>query len=104
MYVIDNLSRGFRELVNKKAVFVKKDIRDIKFIKKIILEKNKYRNTSCALIDVQESEKFKKMYYENNIRNCNLRSMQRYICQNIIYSSSAEYMEKQKILLEKMTI
>ena len=39
VYVIDNLSRGFRELVNKKAVFVKKDIRDIKFIKKIILEK-----------------------------------------------------------------
>ena len=48
VYVIDNLSRGFRELVNKKAVFVKKDIRDIKFIKKIILEKNKYRNTSCC--------------------------------------------------------
>ena len=49
VYVIDNLSRGFRKLVNKKAVFVKRDIRDIKLIKKFILKKkNKYCNTSCG--------------------------------------------------------
>ena len=99
VYVIDNLSRGFRKLVNKKAVFVKRDIRDIKLIKKFILKKK--INTVihlAALTDVQESEKFKKMYYENNITGTAnlLEACKNTSVKNIIYSSSAGVYGKTK--------
>ena len=39
IYILDNLSTGHQKLVNKKTEFIKGDIRNLNFIKKIIKEK-----------------------------------------------------------------
>lgn len=59
--VVDNLSKGFDRLVNKKAIFIKADIHNTKLIKEILI--NYKINTVihlAALTDVQESQKKKK--------------------------------------------
>jgi UDP-glucose 4-epimerase len=66
--VIDNLSRGFKKLVNKKTNFYKLDLKEEKKIKKII-KKNKIDTIihMAALIRVDESIKKPKIYYRNNV-------------------------------------
>ena len=36
MIILDNLSRGYKKLINKKTKFIKADIKDFKKIKKFI--------------------------------------------------------------------
>ena len=63
IFVIDNLSRGYKKFLNKKVSLIKTDIKDISKINKIL---KKYRIETiihlAALTDVQESEKYKKKY------------------------------------------
>tara|TARA_E500000178_G_C17026851_1_gene758448 strand:- start:1006 stop:2007 length:1002 start_codon:yes stop_codon:yes gene_type:complete len=99
VYVIDNLKRGFKQLLSNKAVLIKKDIRDTKFIKKFIIKKK--INTIihlAALTDVQESETYKKMYYENNVVGTAnlLEACKNTSIKTIIYSSSAGVYGKTK--------
>ncbi|MDC1124547.1 UDP-glucose 4-epimerase GalE [Pelagibacteraceae bacterium] len=66
--VIDNLSRGYKKLVNRKTNFYKLDLKEEKKIKRII-EKNKIDTIihMAALIRVDESIKKPKIYYRNNV-------------------------------------
>ena len=66
--IIDNLETGYKKLINKKAIFVKGDIKNLKYLSKIIY---KYRINSiihlAAYLNISEAEKNKKKYYENNV-------------------------------------
>jgi len=91
VFIIDNLVTGYKKLINKKAKFIKSDIKDKSKIIKIIKD---YNISSiihlAAYLNVSEAEKNKKKYYQNNIigtknileasKNSNVKS--------IIFSSS----------------
>ena len=40
VFIIDNLSTGYKKLINKKAIFYKASIHQDKLIRKIILKNN----------------------------------------------------------------
>ncbi len=91
VFILDNLSTGFKRLINKKATFIKGDIANTAKVKKIII-KNDIDSIIhlAAHLNVSEAEKYKKKYNKNNIKgtlrlieackNSNIR--------NIIFSSS----------------
>ena len=66
--IVDNLETGHKKLINKNAIFVKCDIKNLKHLSKIIL---KYKINSvihlAAYLNVSEAEKNKKKYYKNNV-------------------------------------
>ena len=65
--IYDNLSTGRKMLVNKKAKFIKGDIKNIKLLKKIIINFNIQVIIHLAgCLNISESEKNKKKYYKNN--------------------------------------
>ena len=65
--IYDNLSTGRKILVNKKAKFIKGDIKNIKLLKKIIINFNIQAIIHLAgCLNISESEKNKKKYYKNN--------------------------------------
>jgi len=89
--IFDNLATGYKKLINKKAKFIKGDIKNKKELSKVI---NDYKIDSiihlAAYLNISESEIYKKKYYDNNIEGTlNLIN----ICKdakvkNIIFSSS----------------
>ena len=87
--VLDNLSTGYRFLINKKSKFFKGDINNKKLIKKII---NKFHIDTiihlAASLNVSEAQKNKKKYYKNNIVGTNklLLSCKNTTVKNIIFS------------------
>ena len=68
VFIIDNLSTGYKKLLNKKAKFFNIDINQSHSIRKIILE-NKIDSVIhlAAKLNVIEAEKKPKIYYKNNI-------------------------------------
>ena len=66
--IIDNLATGYKKLINKKAIFVKGDIKNFKKLSKIIY---KYKIDSiihlAAYLNISEAERNKKKYYQNNV-------------------------------------
>ena len=89
--VLDNLSTGYKILINKKSKFFKGDINNKKLIIKII---NKFNIDTiihlAASLNVSEAQKNKKKYYKNNITGTNnlLLSCKNTTVKNIIFSSS----------------
>ena len=89
--VVDNLSTGYKILINKKSKFFKGDINNQKLIKKLI---NKFNIDTiihlAASLNVSEAEKNKKKYYKNNITGTKnlLLSCKNTTVKNIIFSSS----------------
>ena len=91
IFIIDNLSTGFKKLINKKAIFIKGNIKDSKKVNDI-LKKNNIDSIIhlAAHLNVSEAERNKKKYNSNNIlgtlklveacKNSNVK--------NIIFSSS----------------
>ena len=89
--ILDNLATGYKKLINKKAKFIKADIKNKSKILSIIKD---FKINSiihlAAHLNVSEAEKNKKKYYQNNIvgtknlldacKNSNIK--------NIIFSSS----------------
>ncbi|MBA1340502.1 MAG: UDP-glucose 4-epimerase [Pelagibacterales bacterium] len=68
IYVVDNLSTGYKKLINKKIKFYKIDIRNTKKIKEIIKNNNIYSVIHlAACLSVGEGEKKPKKYYSNNV-------------------------------------
>ena len=67
--IIDNLANGYRKLINKKAIFIKGDIKNFKKLSKTF---NKYKIDSiihlAAYLNISEAERNKKKYYQNNVR------------------------------------
>jgi UDP-glucose 4-epimerase len=92
VFVIDNLVRGSKKLLDKRAKFFEKDINNFKFINNFLI-KNKIDTIVhlAALTDVQESEKNKAKYYENNIIGTKklIEACKNTYVKNIVYSSSA---------------
>jgi len=66
--IIDNLATGYKKLINKKAIFVKGDIKNFKKLSKTV---NKYKIDSiihlAAYLNISEAETNKKKYYQNNV-------------------------------------
>ena len=89
--ILDNLVTGYKKLINKKAKFVKTDIKNKSKIKKIIKD---YDISSiihlAAYLNVSEAENNKKKYYKNNIIGTKnlLEVCKNSNVENIIFSSS----------------
>ena len=89
--ILDNLSTGYKTLINKKSKFYKGDINNKKLINKLI---NKFNIDTiihlAAFLNVREAEKNKKKYYKNNVTGTKnlLLSCQNTTVKNIIFSSS----------------
>jgi UDP-glucose 4-epimerase len=89
--ILDNLVTGHKKLINKKAIFIKEDLKNKNVLNKIIQE---YQIDTiihlAAHLNVSEAEKNKKKYYKNNIEGTlNLvNSCKNSKVNNIIFSSS----------------
>ena len=89
--IIDNLVTGRKKLLNKKAKFIKEDIKNKTSLIKII---NDYEINSiihlAGSLNVSEAEKNKKKYYKNNVEGTlNLvNACKNSTVKNIIFSSS----------------
>ena len=91
IFVLDNLSTGHKKLIHKKSKFIKGDIKNFNFLKKII-KKHCIQTIIhlAAHLNISEAEKKKIKYYKNNVigtknlllacKNSNVRK--------IIFSSS----------------
>ena len=66
--ILDNLVTGYKKLINKKAKFIKADIKNKSNICKIIRDNDISSIIHlAAYLNVSEAEKNKKKYYQNNI-------------------------------------
>ena len=92
IYIIDNLSSGYRKLINKKAKFFKANILNYKIVKKII-KKNKIDSVIhlAANLIISEGEKYPKKYFKNNVTGTQnlLKACSDSTIKNFIFSSSA---------------
>lgn len=108
VFIIDNLSTGYKKLINKKNTFFLCDINDHKKVKSII-EKNKINSIihCAAKLSVEESEKKPEIYYKNNVAGTlNLiKACKNTLVKNFIFSSTcAVYGSKSRIVNEKSLI
>ena len=89
--IVDNLSTGFKKLINKKAKFFKTDINNTKKIREIIIN-NKISTIIhlAAVLSVEESEKKPKKYYKINVTGTKslLTATIKTSVKNIIFSST----------------
>ncbi len=91
IFILDNLVTGFKRLINKKATFIKGDIKNINIIKKIIIKNNIDSIIHlAAYLNISEAEKNKKKYNQNNIiGTLNLiKACKNSKVRNVIFSSS----------------
>lgn len=89
--ILDNLSTGYKKLINKKAVFIKGDVKSYISLLKII---KKYKIESiihlAACLNISEAEKNKKKYYKNNVLGTLnvVKCCKNTTIKNIVFSSS----------------
>ena len=89
--IIDNLETGYKKLINKNAIFVKGDIKNLEQLSKLF---HKYKINSvihlAAYLNISEAEKNKKKYFENNVRGTLnvIKCCQNINIKNIVFSSS----------------
>jgi len=92
VFIIDNLSTGYKKLINKKSKFIKRDLKKKKGLRQIIL-KNKINSVIhlAASLDVNESQKNPIKYIQNNVKSTiNLINACKYtLVTNFIFSSTA---------------
>ena len=90
--ILDNLSTGFKKLINKKAKFFKVDIKNTKKINQI-LNKNKIDGVIhlAANLVIGEGQKYPKKYFTNNVLGTNsvLEALKNTNVKNFIFSSTA---------------
>ncbi len=89
--ILDNLVTGYKRLINKKAKFIKADLKNKRYLNKII-NKNKIDTIIhlAAYLNVSEAENNKRKYYKNNIIGTKnlIESCKNSNIKNIIFSSS----------------
>ncbi len=89
--ILDNLKTGHKKLIDKKAIFIKGDIKNRKLLSGIIKRYNIQTIFHlAALLNVSEAERNKSRYYKNNIygtKNIILACKNNSV-QNFIFSSS----------------
>ena len=89
--ILDNLVTGYKKLINKKAIFVKADIKNKRKLTEIIRQ---YEINSiihlAAYLNVSEAEKNKRKYYLNNVKGTEnlIKACKNSSVINIIFSSS----------------
>ncbi len=92
VFIVDNLSTGFRKLLNKKAIFFKTDIHNLKKINQI-LKKNNIETIVhlAASLLIEESERSPKKYFKNNVEGTKklLLALKDTSVKNFIFSSTA---------------
>ena len=91
VFILDNLVTGYKKLINKKAFFIKGSIKDAYKVRKIII-KNKIDTIIhlAAHLNVNEAEKNKKKYNDNNVKGTYeiVKACKNSKVRNIIFSSS----------------
>jgi UDP-glucose 4-epimerase len=108
IFIIDNLSTGFKKLINKKAFFYNLNILTTNKLKKIITE-NKIDTVIhlAASLSIGVGEKYPKIYYKNNVMGTEslLKACKNSLVKNFIFSSTAAiYKDGQKIVNENSKI
>ena len=108
IFIVDNLSTGYKKLINKKAKFYKVNILDTKKLKQIIVNHkiDSVIHLAGSLI-IGFGEKNPKLYYKNNVLGTKsiLLACKNTLVKNFIFSSTAAvYRDKQKIVHEKSII
>ena len=108
IFIIDNLSSGFKKLLNKKAHFINLNILNTSKLKKIIIH-NKIDSVIhlAASLIISVGEMHPKLYYKNNVLGTKslLRACNNSLVKNFIFSSTAAvYKEGQKIVSEKSKV
>ena len=106
--IVDNLSTGYKSLINKKAFFYLCDIKNFKKLNKIF----KKHNISsvihlAASLSVGESEKKPKKYYLNNVFGTKnvIKCCDQNNVKNLIFSSTcAVYKDQLKIVKESSKV
>ena len=92
IFIIDNLSTGYRRLINKKAKFFKVDILKSKKVREIIVKNNidSVIHLAASLI-IEEGEKYPKKYFKNNVLGTKnlLESCENTGVKNLVFSSTA---------------
>tara|TARA_Y100000768_G_scaffold196205_1_gene147442 strand:- start:1252 stop:2232 length:981 start_codon:yes stop_codon:yes gene_type:complete len=92
IFIIDNLSTGYKKLINKKAKFFKCNILDTKKVREIIIENNidSIIHLAANLI-IGEGEKQKKKYFKNNVKGTEsiLSTIKGTNVKNFLFSSTA---------------
>ena len=92
IFIIDNLSTGYRRLINKKAKFFKIDILKNKKVREIII-KNEIDSVIhlAANLIIGEGEKYPKKYFKNNVLGTKnlLKSCENTGVKNLVFSSTA---------------
>ena len=89
--IVDNLETGHKRLINKKAIFIKSDIKNKKNLSLIL---NKYKIETifhlAAYLNISEAEKHKLKYKKNNIQGTKnlLLACKNSPVKNFIFSSS----------------
>jgi len=108
IFIVDNLSTGFKKLINKKAKFYKSNILDTKKINQIIIN-NKIDTVIhlAASLIIGIGEKHPKLYYKNNVLGTKsvLLACKNTFVKNFIFSSTAAvYKDNQKVVHERSKI
>ena len=92
VFIVDNLSTGYKKLINKKARFFNLNINNFLKIKKIIIQ-NKIDSVIhlAASLDVNESQKKPKKYFANNVKATHIliKACKNTSIKNFIFSSTA---------------
>ena len=92
IFIIDNLTTGYKKLINKKAKFFKLDILNTIKLKEII-EKNNIDSIIhlAANLIIGEGERQPKKYYKNNVKGTQsvLDSIKKTKVKNLLFSSTA---------------
>ena len=90
--ILDNLSTGFKRLINKRAKFFKVDIKNTKKINQIL---NKYKIEAvihlAANLVIGEGQKYPTKYFNNNVLGTKsvLEALKNTNVKNFIFSSTA---------------
>ena len=107
VFIIDNLSTGFKRLLNKKAKFFKTDINKSNLVRKII-KKNKIDSVIhlAASLNVTEAEKKPIKYFKNNIMGTLslIEACDRSSVKNFIFSSSCSVYSDNQPYVNETTV
>ena len=106
--IVDNLTTGYKKLINKKANFYLCDIKNFKKLNKIFNE-NQISSVIhlAASLSVGESEKKPKKYYSNNVSGTKnvIRCCKQNKIKNLIFSSTcAVYKDGMRIVKENSKV
>lgn len=92
VFIVDNLSTGYKKLINKRSKFYKIDITNFKKLKKII-DINKIDTVIhlAASISINNSQKNPKLFHKNNVVGTKIlvKSCKNSHVKNFIFSSTA---------------